>query len=102
MQQNLKRVCNWGNSQRRRRTLYDTVVEILLAHGFSAWCLNPTSKLRGNFLRFKGNSYFIYRKHIDQPNGSVTDDVRHPTPTLAITVRIQIYISLSPKNISSP
>ncbi|GBM05438.1 Putative protein in type-1 retrotransposable element R1DM [Araneus ventricosus] len=48
MQQNLKRIAggNWGISQIRRRTLYKTVIERMLAHGSSAWCLNPTFKMK--------------------------------------------------------
>ncbi|GBM54156.1 hypothetical protein AVEN_67264-1 [Araneus ventricosus] len=48
MQQNLKRISdgNWGISQIHRRTLYKTVIERMLAHGSSAWCLNPTCKMK--------------------------------------------------------
>ncbi|GBN37632.1 hypothetical protein AVEN_139987-1 [Araneus ventricosus] len=48
MQQNLKRIAggNWGISQIHRRTFYKTVIERMLAHGFSAWCLNPTFKMK--------------------------------------------------------
>ncbi|GBO34132.1 hypothetical protein AVEN_169317-1 [Araneus ventricosus] len=47
MQQNLKRIVggNWGISQIHRWTLYKTVIERMLAHGSSAWCLNPTFKM---------------------------------------------------------
>ncbi|GBM10782.1 hypothetical protein AVEN_161-1 [Araneus ventricosus] len=34
------------------------------------------------------------------PNGSVTNYTRHPTPAHAITVRSQVHINLSPKNLS--
>ncbi|GBM32343.1 hypothetical protein AVEN_10675-1 [Araneus ventricosus] len=48
MQQNLKRIAggNWGISQIHRWTLYKTVIERMLAHGSSAWCLNPTFKMK--------------------------------------------------------
>ncbi|GBN91227.1 hypothetical protein AVEN_112639-1 [Araneus ventricosus] len=48
MQQNLKRIAggNWGISQIHRWTLYKTVIERMLAHGTSAWCLNPTFKMK--------------------------------------------------------
>ncbi|GBM95201.1 hypothetical protein AVEN_113986-1 [Araneus ventricosus] len=48
MQQNLKRIAggNWGISQIHRRTLYKTVIERMLVHGSSAWCLNPTFKMK--------------------------------------------------------
>ncbi|GBM62879.1 hypothetical protein AVEN_38407-1 [Araneus ventricosus] len=48
MQQNLKRIAggNWGISQIHRWTLYNTVIERMLAHGSSAWCLNPTFKMK--------------------------------------------------------
>ncbi|GBN88762.1 hypothetical protein AVEN_256047-1 [Araneus ventricosus] len=48
MQQNLKRISdgNWGISQIYRRTLYKSVIERMLAHGSSAWCLNPTCKMK--------------------------------------------------------
>ncbi|GBO30939.1 hypothetical protein AVEN_208752-1 [Araneus ventricosus] len=48
MQQNLKRIAgvNWGISQIHRWTLYKTVIERILAHGSSAWCLNPTFKMK--------------------------------------------------------
>ncbi|GBN41043.1 Putative protein in type-1 retrotransposable element R1DM [Araneus ventricosus] len=48
MQQNLKRITggNWGISQIHRWTLYKTVIERILAHGSSAWCLNPTFKMK--------------------------------------------------------
>ncbi|GBM56119.1 hypothetical protein AVEN_6769-1 [Araneus ventricosus] len=48
MQQNLKRSAggNWGISQIHRRTLYETVAERMLAHGSSAWCLNPTYEMK--------------------------------------------------------
>ncbi|GBM19191.1 hypothetical protein AVEN_79903-1 [Araneus ventricosus] len=47
MQQNLKRIAggNWGISQ-IHRTVYKTVIERMLAHGSSAWCLNPTFKMK--------------------------------------------------------
>ncbi|GBN89179.1 hypothetical protein AVEN_148018-1 [Araneus ventricosus] len=47
MQQNLKRIAgdNWGISQIHGWTLYKTVIERMLAHGSSAWCLNPTFKM---------------------------------------------------------
>ncbi|GBM11257.1 hypothetical protein AVEN_160980-1 [Araneus ventricosus] len=52
MQQNLKRIAggNWGISQIHRWTLYKTVIERMLAHGSSAWCLNPTFKMKRKFL----------------------------------------------------
>ncbi|GBL99500.1 hypothetical protein AVEN_68784-1 [Araneus ventricosus] len=48
MQQNLKGIAggNWEISQIHRRTLYKTVIERMLAHGSSAWCLNPTFKMK--------------------------------------------------------
>ncbi|GBO40955.1 hypothetical protein AVEN_148324-1 [Araneus ventricosus] len=48
MQQNLKRIAggNWGISQIHRRTFYKTVIERMLAYGSSAWCLNPTLKMK--------------------------------------------------------
>ncbi|GBM19728.1 hypothetical protein AVEN_881-1 [Araneus ventricosus] len=48
MQQKLKRIAggNWGISPIHRRTLYKTVIERMLAHGSSAWCLNPTFKMK--------------------------------------------------------
>ncbi|GBL63415.1 hypothetical protein AVEN_97406-1, partial [Araneus ventricosus] len=48
MQQNLKRITggNWRISQIHRRTLYKTVTEIMLTHGYSAWCINPTYKMK--------------------------------------------------------
>ncbi|GBN17543.1 hypothetical protein AVEN_17866-1 [Araneus ventricosus] len=48
MQQNLKRIAggNWGISQIHRRILYKTVIERMLAHGSSAWFLNPTFKMQ--------------------------------------------------------
>ncbi|GBO17479.1 hypothetical protein AVEN_61686-1 [Araneus ventricosus] len=48
MQQNLKRIAdgNWGISQVQRWTLYKTVIERMLAYGSSAWCRNPTFKLK--------------------------------------------------------
>ncbi|GBM33508.1 hypothetical protein AVEN_273005-1 [Araneus ventricosus] len=48
MQQNLRRIAggNWGISQIHRRTLYKTVIERMLAHGSSAWCLNPSFKMK--------------------------------------------------------
>ncbi|GBM61997.1 hypothetical protein AVEN_199303-1 [Araneus ventricosus] len=48
MQQSLKRISggNWGISQIHRRTLNKTVIERMLAHGSSAWCLNPTFKMK--------------------------------------------------------
>ncbi|GBM30570.1 hypothetical protein AVEN_27608-1 [Araneus ventricosus] len=48
MQQNLKRIArgNWEISQIHRWTLYKTVIERMLAHGSSAWCLNPTLKMK--------------------------------------------------------
>ncbi|GBM44252.1 hypothetical protein AVEN_23312-1 [Araneus ventricosus] len=48
MQQNLKRIAggNWGISQMHRWTLYKTVIERMLAHGSSTWCLNPTFKMK--------------------------------------------------------
>ncbi|GBN75805.1 hypothetical protein AVEN_202494-1 [Araneus ventricosus] len=51
MQKNLKRIAfgNWGISQIHRWTLYKTVIERLLAHGSSAWCLNPTFKMKRKF-----------------------------------------------------
>ncbi|GBM77542.1 hypothetical protein AVEN_55662-1 [Araneus ventricosus] len=47
MQQNLKRITggNWGISQIHRWTLYKTVIKRMLAHGSSAWYLNPTFKM---------------------------------------------------------
>ncbi|GBM07877.1 hypothetical protein AVEN_239626-1 [Araneus ventricosus] len=48
MQQNLKTIAggNWGIFQIHRRTLYKTVIERMLAHGSSAWCLNSTFKMK--------------------------------------------------------
>ncbi|GBN60425.1 hypothetical protein AVEN_226141-1 [Araneus ventricosus] len=48
MQQNLKRIAggNWGISQIHRWTLYKMVIERMLVHGSSAWCLNPTFKMK--------------------------------------------------------
>ncbi|GBM78707.1 hypothetical protein AVEN_25767-1 [Araneus ventricosus] len=48
MQQNLIRIANgnWGISQIHRRTVYKMVIERILAHGSSAWCLNPTFKMK--------------------------------------------------------
>ncbi|GBL96423.1 hypothetical protein AVEN_43735-1 [Araneus ventricosus] len=48
MQQNLILIAgdNWGISQIHRWTLYKTVIERRLTHGSSAWCLNPTFKLK--------------------------------------------------------
>ncbi|GBN19940.1 hypothetical protein AVEN_35914-1 [Araneus ventricosus] len=48
MQQNLKRITggNWGISQIHRRTLYKKVIARMLDHGSSAWCLNPTFKMK--------------------------------------------------------
>ncbi|GBM08302.1 hypothetical protein AVEN_101433-1 [Araneus ventricosus] len=48
MQQNLKIIAggNWGISQIHRWTLYKTVIERMLTHGSSAWCLNPTFKMK--------------------------------------------------------
>ncbi|GBN55660.1 hypothetical protein AVEN_122960-1 [Araneus ventricosus] len=48
MQQNFKRIAggNWGISQIHRWILYKTVIERMLAHGSSAWCLNPTFKMK--------------------------------------------------------
>ncbi|GBM09680.1 hypothetical protein AVEN_186393-1 [Araneus ventricosus] len=39
-------VANWGISQIRRWTLYKTVIERMLSHGSSAWCVNPTFKMK--------------------------------------------------------
>ncbi|GBN34116.1 Putative protein in type-1 retrotransposable element R1DM [Araneus ventricosus] len=48
MQQNLNRIAggNWGISQIHRWTLYKTVIERMLVHGSSAWCLNLTFKMK--------------------------------------------------------
>ncbi|GBM72599.1 hypothetical protein AVEN_107149-1 [Araneus ventricosus] len=102
MQQSLKRIAggNWGISQIHRRTLYKTVIGRMLAHGSSAWCLNPAYKMkRKHSLRFKGHSYSTYWELIG--NGSFTNDTRHPTPTHAIIIGSQVYINLSTKNLSS-
>ncbi|GBM21252.1 hypothetical protein AVEN_149844-1 [Araneus ventricosus] len=49
MQQNFKSIAgaNWGISQIHRKTLDKTVAMRMLAHGSSAWCLNPTYRMRG-------------------------------------------------------
>ncbi|GBM19642.1 hypothetical protein AVEN_107310-1 [Araneus ventricosus] len=53
--------------------------------------------------RALSHSYSTYQELIaPPPSGSITNDTRHPTPSDAITVRSQVYINLSPKNLSSP
>ncbi|GBM59458.1 Putative protein in type-1 retrotransposable element R1DM [Araneus ventricosus] len=47
MHQNLTKIAgkNWGISPKHRLHLYKTVVERMLAHGASAWCTDPTTRL---------------------------------------------------------
>ncbi|GBN22753.1 hypothetical protein AVEN_38020-1 [Araneus ventricosus] len=105
MQQNLKIIAggNWGISQIHRRTLYKTVIERMPAHGSSAWCLNPTFKVK----RKPSSIQRPFLLHIsgayrNTPTAALQTIIGIPTPTCAITVQSQIYINLSPKNLSSP
>ncbi|GBO29184.1 hypothetical protein AVEN_124671-1 [Araneus ventricosus] len=104
MQQNLKRIIggNWGISQIHRRTLYKTVIESVGVRIFSLVSKSNIQNEEETFFDSKA----IPTPHIGSfshhPNGSVTNYTRHPTPTHAITVRSQIYIKVSPKNLSSP
>ncbi|GBM93695.1 hypothetical protein AVEN_181995-1 [Araneus ventricosus] len=74
MQQNLKRIAggNWGISQIHRRALYKTVIERMLAYGSSAWCLNPTYKM-------KRKVYSIQRQFLLHISGAY-----RTTPTAAL------------------
>ncbi|GBM30812.1 hypothetical protein AVEN_52606-1 [Araneus ventricosus] len=105
MQQNPKRIAggNWGISQIHRWTLYKTVIERMLAHGSSAWCLNPTFKMKRKLSSIQRPFLLhISGAYRTTPTAGVTNYTRHPTSTHAITVRSQVYINLSPKNPSSP
>ncbi|GBM97689.1 hypothetical protein AVEN_207000-1 [Araneus ventricosus] len=99
--QTTKESQNWGISQIHRRTLYKTVIERMLVHGSSAWCLNPTYKMKRKIFRFKGHSYSTYREHITPPQQQRYKGYSDPTPAHAITVGSHIYINLSLKNLSS-
>ncbi|GBM77166.1 hypothetical protein AVEN_145880-1 [Araneus ventricosus] len=45
---------NWRISQIHRSTLYKTVIERMLAHGSSAWCLNSTFKMKRKLSSIQG------------------------------------------------
>ncbi|GBN54002.1 hypothetical protein AVEN_141119-1 [Araneus ventricosus] len=72
---------------------------------YSAKCLVSKSNIQNEeetFFDSKAIPTPYIRSLSHHPNGSVTNYIRHPTPTHAITVRSQVYINLSPKNLFSP
>ncbi|GBM54908.1 hypothetical protein AVEN_77818-1 [Araneus ventricosus] len=104
MQQNLKRIAggNWGISQIHRWTLYKKVIERMLAHGSSAWCLNPTIKMKNKLSSIQRPFLLhISGAYRTNPTAALQTILGIP-PTHAITVRSQAYYNLSPKNPSTP
>ncbi|GBO05229.1 hypothetical protein AVEN_149815-1 [Araneus ventricosus] len=105
MQQNFKRVAggNWGISQIHRWTLYETVIERRLVHESSAWCLNPTLKMKKKLSSIQRPFLLhISGAYRTTPTAVLQTILGIPPTTHAITLRIQVYINLSPKNLSSP
>ncbi|GBM82996.1 hypothetical protein AVEN_72115-1 [Araneus ventricosus] len=103
MQQNLKRIAggNWGTSQIHKWTLYKTVIERMLAHGSSAWCLNPTFKMKRKLSSIQRPFlHHISGAYRTTPTAALQTILGIP-PTHAITVRSQVYINPS-RNPSSP
>ncbi|GBM42830.1 Putative protein in type-1 retrotransposable element R1DM [Araneus ventricosus] len=103
MQQNLKRIAggNWGICQIHRWTLHKTVVERMPAHGSSAWCLNPTFKMKRKLSSIQ-RPFLLHMSGAYRTTPTTALQTILGTPTHAITVRSQVYVNLSPKNPSSP